>query len=101
MREEDYDKIICHNIEETNRKDRSRELLSKICNYIKENDSKEMVAEKLSHALGITQEQFEEANISLTKSTSVVLKRNPKESWINQYNPNYSPVGMQIWTFSI
>ncbi|XP_065942484.1 uncharacterized protein [Magallana gigas] len=86
MSEEDYDKIIRHNVEETNRKERSKELLSRIWNYIKENDSKEMVAEELFHTLGITQEQFEEANNSLTRSTCVVLKRNPKESWINQYN---------------
>lgn len=86
MSEEEYNKVIRHNIEETNRKDRSKELLSRIWNFIKENDSKEMVAEELFQTLGITQEQFEEANNSLTKSTSVVLKRNRRESWINQYN---------------
>lgn len=37
-------------------------------------------------SIGITQELFEEAYKTLTKKTSVVLKRRPCDVWVNQYN---------------
>ncbi|XP_078328201.1 uncharacterized protein LOC144623627 [Crassostrea virginica] len=86
MSEEEFNEVIRHNVQETKRKDLAKELLSKIWNLIKEPDSKELSTQQLFEKLGITQEQFEEANKTLSKSTSVVLKRNPNEAWVNQYN---------------
>lgn len=37
--------------------------------------------------LKITQELYEEAFQLMTAKQTIVLKRNPKEQWINQYNP--------------
>ena len=87
MSEQEYDEVIRHNLNEGKRKNGAKELLSKIWNLIKETDSKELTTDELFQKLGITQEQFEEAHKSLTKSTNVVLKRSPKEAWVNQYNP--------------
>ena len=87
MSEQEYDEVIRHNLNEGKRKNGAKELLSKIWNLIKETDSKELTTDELFQKIGITQEQFEEAHKSLTKSTNVVLKRSPKEAWVNQYNP--------------
>lgn len=45
-----------------------------------------MSAVGVLHEAGLTQEQLEEALGRLAKKVSVVLKRNPSESWTNQYN---------------
>ena len=37
-------------------------------------------------AANVTQEQFEEAMCALASKTSIILKRNPQDCWVNQYN---------------
>ena len=86
MSEKEYDEVIRHNQMEAKRKDIAKELLTKVWKFIKESDSKELSTDQLFEKIGITQEQFEEANNIITKSSNIVLKRNPNETWINQYN---------------
>ena len=43
-------------------------------------------------SLGITQADFEKANTVMSKKVGLVLKRNPNEAWVNQYNPDLSRV---------
>ena len=40
--------------------------------------------------LGITQEGFEKANKLMSNKFCIVLKRNPQDVWVNQYNPDLS-----------
>ena len=43
---------------------------------------------KLFEDLKITQKEFEDANNMIAKRDDVILKRNPQDSWVNQYNPS-------------
>ena len=43
---------------------------------------------KLFEDLNITQKEFEDANNVIAKRDDVILKRNPQDSWVNQYNPS-------------
>ncbi|XP_074661914.1 uncharacterized protein LOC141914585 [Tubulanus polymorphus] len=43
--------------------------------------------ESLFRSIGITQDMFEEAYRCLSRKNGVVLKREPNECWVNQYNP--------------
>ncbi|XP_061191743.1 uncharacterized protein LOC133199982 [Saccostrea echinata] len=53
-----------------------------------QNDSNEFKSlEEIFSNLSLSQEQYEEVHNMLTKSRSIVLRRNPCEMWINQYNP--------------
>lgn len=58
---------------------------------IKDGDWNELTTKELFQKLDITQQQFEEANKTLTKSTNVVLKT--KRRSIN-ITPNYFHAGM-------
>ncbi|XP_071948934.1 uncharacterized protein [Antedon mediterranea] len=42
---------------------------------------------QLFNDMKITQKRFEEANNMIAKRQDFILKRNPKDAWVNQYNP--------------
>ncbi|XP_048251539.1 uncharacterized protein LOC125379306 [Haliotis rufescens] len=42
----------------------------------------------LFSAIGISQDMFQVACDTLSKKTNVVMKRNPNDVWVNQYNPD-------------
>ena len=46
---------------------------------------------------GLTQGEFEEALCSQAKKISVILKRQPDECWVNQYNPHL----LEAWNANI
>ena len=62
-------------------------LLRGVWDYILSQD-KILTCEQLFQKLGIDQLRYEEAHNALTKRQCVVLKRDPNEVWINQYNPH-------------
>ena len=47
-----------------------------------------LCTESLFRKLGIDQLKYEEAHKLLTTRQSVILKRDPSEIWVNQYNPH-------------
>ena len=54
----------------------------------------------LSHA-GLSQEELEHALGCLATKVTIVLKRELKECWTNQYNEQYSALGMLTLMFSL
>ncbi|XP_062579086.1 uncharacterized protein LOC134241009 [Saccostrea cucullata] len=65
----------------------AKETLLQVWEEVQEEAKEKETTEEIFERLGLTQEQYEEAHKILTKKRSVVLKRNPFELWINQYNP--------------
>ncbi len=58
---------------------------------VKEEMSKESLpdtTEELLAAVGITQAMYEKAMCALAAKTTIVYKRDPKDCWVNPYNPN-------------
>jgi hypothetical protein len=56
-------------------------------------ESSDMSAQDLLQAAGITQDEFEHALGCLATKVSIVLKREPDECWVNQYNPHLLRAG--------
>ncbi|XP_062579865.1 uncharacterized protein LOC134241859 [Saccostrea cucullata] len=68
-------------------KSRAKDILMAVWNEV-QNESNELKSiEEIFSKISLTQEMYEEAYNVLTKKKSIILKRNPSELWINQYNP--------------
>ncbi|XP_062613488.1 uncharacterized protein LOC134275232 [Saccostrea cucullata] len=65
----------------------SKEILLQVWNEVQDESNELKTTEEIFKQLGLTQAQYEEAHKRLTKKRSVVLQRNPREIWTNQYNP--------------
>ncbi|XP_062601396.1 uncharacterized protein LOC134263100 [Saccostrea cucullata] len=68
-------------------KSRAKDILLAVWNEV-QNESNELKStEEIFSKIPLTQEMYEEAHNILTKKKSIILKRNPSDLWINQYNP--------------
>ncbi|XP_074656877.1 uncharacterized protein LOC141910064 [Tubulanus polymorphus] len=67
--------------------DQAKEILQKVWELMNKEDTDLSTTESLYISIGITQDMFEEAYRCLSRKSSVVLKREPNECWVNQYNP--------------
>ncbi len=70
--------------------DHAKELLKSVWEAVKKEDNQHKSTHEIFKDIGITQKTFEEANKILTNKISLVLKRNPQDVWVNQYNPHLS-----------
>ncbi|XP_058472555.1 uncharacterized protein LOC131445864 [Solea solea] len=68
------------------RKVRAHEILAKIKEALSDENQSFDTVEQLFETLNVTQEAFEDAFNRTTTGTKVVLKRQVKEAWVNQYN---------------
>ncbi|KAK6165196.1 hypothetical protein SNE40_023581 [Patella caerulea] len=68
--------------------DQAKTILECIMRAISDPDKNYNSIEDLYTDLDITQELFVKACEKLTKKNNLVLKRDPKDVWINQYNPD-------------
>ncbi|XP_006815908.1 uncharacterized protein LOC102803256, partial [Saccoglossus kowalevskii] len=67
-------------------KESAKKILGNVWKALSDNQKEYKSVDSLFLDIGITQEIFEKANRLLTKKTSVVLKRQPNDVWVNQYN---------------
>ncbi|XP_041482326.1 uncharacterized protein LOC121429412 [Lytechinus variegatus] len=69
------------------RKSDANELLNSVKNAL--SDGTEFnSAKQLFDKLGITQSQFQNAHNEIASQESIIIKRNPADVWINQFNPD-------------
>ncbi|XP_071952879.1 uncharacterized protein [Antedon mediterranea] len=52
------------------------------------NEETYQTTKELFKSLNITQSAYEDANNCITTKEQIVLKRNPQDVWVNQYNPS-------------
>uniref|UniRef100_UPI00358E7FB6 uncharacterized protein n=1 Tax=Myxine glutinosa TaxID=7769 RepID=UPI00358E7FB6 len=67
-------------------KEEAKQVLMKIWNALQDTENNFDHANALFAHVGINQDLFQEAYEILNKKTDVVLQRNPKDVWVNQYN---------------
>ncbi|XP_006822000.1 uncharacterized protein LOC102807333, partial [Saccoglossus kowalevskii] len=67
-------------------KESAKKILGNVWKALSDNQKEYESVDSLFSDIGISQEIFEKANRLLTKKTSVVLKRQPNDVWVNQYN---------------
>ncbi|XP_070540155.1 uncharacterized protein [Ptychodera flava] len=67
-------------------KGEAKKILSKIWTALSDSEKTFSTVESLFTSIGVTQDLFERACSVLTKKTSVVLKRESSDVWVNQYN---------------
>ncbi|XP_058478094.1 uncharacterized protein LOC131449268 [Solea solea] len=72
--------------ERKGRKVRAHEILENIKKALSDENQSFDTVEQLFESLNITQEAFEDAYCRTTRGTKVVLKRQVKEVWVNQYS---------------
>ncbi|XP_071958642.1 uncharacterized protein [Antedon mediterranea] len=65
----------------------AQELLTSVKNALA-NEETYQSAKELFQSLDITQSTYEDANNCITNEEKIVLKRNPQDAWVNQYNPS-------------
>ena len=68
--------------------DDAKELLKSVWNAVNNEENQHMSTDELFTKIGITQDDFEKANDVLTEKINFVLRREPQDAWINQYNPD-------------
>ena len=66
------------------------EVLKSVREAVLDEEHKHKSVNEMFKFLGITQENFEKANKLMSKKVSIILKRNPQDIWVNQYNPDLS-----------
>ena len=66
----------------------AKELLKSVWTAVNDERNQQMTTDELFTKIGITQNDFEEANDVLTKKVNIVLKREPQDAWVNHYNPD-------------
>ncbi|XP_002733238.1 uncharacterized protein LOC100378309, partial [Saccoglossus kowalevskii] len=66
--------------------DAAKAILTKIWNELSNTDNNFTTVDSLFTSIALSQELFERAYSTLTKKTSIVLKRQPNDVWVNQYN---------------
>ena len=66
------------------------DLLKSVREAVLKEEQKYKSVNEMFKVLGITQEGFEKANKLMSNKVSIVLKRNPQDVWVNQYNPDLS-----------
>ncbi|XP_071788473.1 uncharacterized protein [Asterias amurensis] len=68
--------------------DVAQELLQSVWKAVNNDDNEHITTDELFANIGITQDDFEKANDLLTQKVNFVLKREPQDVWVNQYNPD-------------
>ncbi|XP_062580136.1 uncharacterized protein LOC134242119 [Saccostrea cucullata] len=68
-------------------KSRAKDILMAVWNEVQSESNELKSTEEIFSKISLTQEMYEEAHNMLTKKKSIILKRNPSDLWINQYNP--------------
>ncbi|KAK6168643.1 hypothetical protein SNE40_019835 [Patella caerulea] len=66
----------------------AKSLLEALWKALSDEEKNYTSIDELYNDLGMTQELFQKACEVLSKKNNVILKRNPKDVWINPYNPN-------------
>ncbi|XP_071963919.1 uncharacterized protein [Antedon mediterranea] len=75
------------NNDNDNANKQAQELLTSVKNALT-NEETYQSAKELFQSLNITQGAYEDANNCITNEEKIVLKRNPQDVWVNQYNPS-------------
>jgi len=87
MSPEEREKAMQHNSGQDRMSNNdAKNILASIWEKINEENNKVTTVEEIFVQLGITQSRFEEAFNTLTKSKKIVLRRESKDIWINQFN---------------
>ncbi|XP_062591494.1 uncharacterized protein LOC134252984 [Saccostrea cucullata] len=76
-----------NNEDTKSRKSYAKDILLRVWEEVQNESNESKSSEEIFSSLSLSQEQYEEAHRLLTKKRSIVLRRNPCELWINQYNP--------------
>nr|XP_043868972.1 uncharacterized protein LOC122758736 [Solea senegalensis] len=88
----DSTETVCFNCKESDfkerkaRKVRAHDILEAIKKALSDENQSFDTVEQLFESLNVTQEAFEDAFNRTTTGTKVVLKRQVKEAWVNQYS---------------
>ncbi|XP_071943751.1 uncharacterized protein [Antedon mediterranea] len=79
--------IVDKNNDDKDATKQAKELLTKVKDAVS-NEETYQKAKELFQSLGITQNAFEDANNCIATEEKIVIKRNPQDVWVNQYNPS-------------
>ncbi|XP_023932851.1 uncharacterized protein LOC106158164 [Lingula anatina] len=75
----------------------AREALEKLATITSDEKNISLTAQQCLELAGMTQEGLEYSMGILARKTIIVLKREPKECWVNQYNPHL----LEAWDANI
>ncbi|XP_038063129.1 uncharacterized protein LOC119733831 [Patiria miniata] len=75
-------------ISDRKKHDEAKELLKSVWEAIQDKNNANMSALELFKSINIMQTDFEKANDLLSTKTSIIMKRDPQDVWVNQYNPD-------------
>ncbi|XP_062618486.1 uncharacterized protein LOC134280065 [Saccostrea cucullata] len=83
-----YEDDSTENSQETiSGKTSAKQVLMRVWDEVQNESNALKSSEEIFSNLSLSQEQYEHVHNMLTKKRSIVLRRNPSELWINQYNP--------------